>query len=82
MIDPDLKYCPECDDEYRAEIEKCAACSIDLITGLQKIEREKARLKKLEGRRTELSPDDELVAIRSECFTGIHLQNGLQRCDP
>jgi ribosomal protein L37E len=64
MIDPDLKYCPECNDEYRAEIEKCAACGIDLITGLQKIEMEEERQKRLEGRKTELSPDDDLVAIR------------------
>ena len=64
MIDPELKYCPECNDEYRAEIEKCAACGIDLITGLQKIEREEERRKILEGRSTDLSPDDDLVAIR------------------
>jgi hypothetical protein len=64
MIDPDLKYCPECNDEYRAEIEKCAACGIDLITGLQKIEMEEARQKKLESRTAELSPDDDLVGLR------------------
>jgi len=64
VIDPDLKYCPECDDEYRAEIEKCAACGIDLITGQQKIEKEEVRRKMLEARSTELSPDDDLVAIR------------------
>ena len=64
MIEPDLKYCPECDDEYRAEIEKCAACGVDLITGLQKIEMSEARQKKLESRTAELSPDDDLVALR------------------
>jgi hypothetical protein len=64
MIEPDLKYCPQCNDEYRAEIEKCAVCGIDLITGLQKIEREEALRKKLESRKVELSPDDDLVALR------------------
>ena len=64
MIDPDLKYCPECNDEYRAEIEKCAVCCVDLITGLQKIAMEEERQKILEGRSTDLSPDDDLVAIR------------------
>jgi hypothetical protein len=64
MTDPDLKYCPECDDEYRAEIEICAACGIELITGLQRIEREEARQKKLAGRTGELDPDDDLVSIR------------------
>ena len=51
MIEPDLKYCPKCDDEYRAEIEKCATCGIELITGLQKIEREEALREKTECER-------------------------------
>lgn len=64
MIDPDLKYCPKCNDEYRAEIEKCAVCDIELITGQQKIEMEEARRKRLESRTTELTPDDDLVQIQ------------------
>jgi len=64
MIEPDLKYCPECNDEYRAEIEKCAACGIVLITGLQKIEMEEAKQKKLESRTVELNPDDDLAVLR------------------
>jgi len=64
MIDPDLKYCPQCNDEYRAEIEKCAACSIDLITGRQKIEMAEAASKKLASRVRDISPDDDLVALR------------------
>ena len=63
MIEPDLKYCPECGDEYRAEIEKCAACGLELITGLQKMEIEEARRRKLASRTAELSPDDDLVVI-------------------
>ena len=34
-IDPDLQYCPSCNDEYRAEIHVCAACGIDLLSGEQ-----------------------------------------------
>lgn len=64
MVDTDLKYCPQCDDEYRAEIEKCAACGIDLITGRQKIERLEAQRRKLANRVSEISPDDDLVPIR------------------
>ena len=64
MIEPDLKYCPECNDEYRAEIERCAVCNVDLITGLQKIEMEEAKRKKLESRTAELTPDDDLVGLQ------------------
>jgi hypothetical protein len=64
MIDPELKYCPECDDEYRAEIVRCAACGVELITGLEKIAQQKEQQERLEKRSTELSPDDDLVVIR------------------
>ncbi len=32
-IDCELKYCPSCKDEYRAEIETCAGCDIPLVWG-------------------------------------------------
>ena len=76
MVEPELKYCPKCDDEYRAEIEKCAACGIDLITGQQKIEMAEALKKKLESRVSELSPDDDLVRIRRGILSEMrHLSN-------
>jgi hypothetical protein len=77
MIDPDLKYCPNCNDEYRAEIERCAECGIDLITGQQKIEMEEARQQKLEGRTAELSPEDDLVGIRRGALTDMRYLAGL-----
>ena len=76
MVEPNLKYCPQCDDEYRAEIEKCAACEIDLITGQQKIEREEALRKKMASRVSDLSPDDDLVNIRRGTLPEMrHLAN-------
>jgi hypothetical protein len=76
MVEPDLKYCPKCDDEYLTEIEKCAACGIDLITGQQKIEMAEALKKKLESRVSELSPDDDLVRIRRGTLPEMrHLSN-------
>ena len=76
MVELDLKYCPKCDDEYRAEIENCAACCIKLITGQQKIELEEIRRKKLESRGGDLSPDDDLVKIRRGPLTEMrHLSS-------
>lgn len=37
MIDPDLNYCPECEDEYRADFSTCAACGRDLVSGKELI---------------------------------------------
>ncbi len=33
MIDPELKYCPNCKDEYREEFSTCASCNKELILG-------------------------------------------------
>ena len=63
MIDPELKYCPKCEDEYRAEIETCASCRIQLITGNDKLVMEEARKQRLTGRRGELTPEDDIVTI-------------------
>jgi len=63
-IDPELKYCPECSDEYLAEIIHCAVCEVELITGEELTERLEARRKKLQSRSLEISPDDDLVPIR------------------
>lgn len=57
MIDPELKYCPQCHDEYRAEIERCAECKILLITGVEMLEQEKGRQEKVAARKPEIPPD-------------------------
>ena len=62
--DPELKYCPVCDDEYRADIKMCAACSVELIPGSQKIAVEEVLIRKKAARSMELSADDDLVNIR------------------
>jgi hypothetical protein len=63
MIDPELNYCPRCNDEYRADIVQCAGCEIDLITGTRKLELEKEREEKMARRSGKLSPEDEVVNI-------------------
>jgi rubrerythrin len=63
-IDPELKYCPKCNDEYLAEIIMCAACEVELLTGEQLTNILEERQEKLAARSAELSPDDDLVVIR------------------
>lgn len=62
--DPELKYCPVCDDEYRAEIKMCAACAVELVSGQEKLVTEEVLKQKKAARSMELSVDDELVNIR------------------
>lgn len=64
MFDPELKYCPKCNDEYRADIEKCHACEGALLTGLEMVARDKDRQGDQVVRSGEFLPEDELVAVR------------------
>lgn len=64
-IDPDMHYCPECSDEYKANIKRCVSCDRELISGVKKLE--KLRLKELafNGRSMIINAQDECVAIRN-----------------
>lgn len=64
-IDPELKYCPVCNDEYRAEIVVCASCEVELLPGEKFIELKHGNVPERSNRSMELSPDDELVLLRS-----------------
>lgn len=63
MIDPELKYCPRCKDEYRAEITLCADCGVALLSGKEMMERSKDSLARKNGRQKEITPEDDLVSI-------------------
>lgn len=62
--DLDLKYCPQCDEEYREEIISCASCNIELISGSEKLAMEDAAKTKLASRSMDISASDELANIR------------------
>ncbi len=63
-IDPDLNYCPECDEEYREDFNICASCNVSLLSGTERLAREEAKKEKLAARSMDISPDDELANIR------------------
>lgn len=62
--DPDLKYCPKCDEEYRAEMESCASCNVELLSGQERLAMEEAAKKKKYSRSMEIASDDEMANIR------------------
>lgn len=63
-IEEELKYCPRCHDEYRAEIVTCAACEVQLVMGnvLKAMLEEQQQSRR--SRSMDISPEDELVDIR------------------
>lgn len=62
-IDPELKYCPRCNDEYRAEIVQCAACGIPLLSGAEVLKRQGDVRSRRENRRRAIGPEDDIVAL-------------------
>ena len=71
MYEPDLKYCPHCREEYRAEIERCAACGVELLLGSQMMQMEQGKQVQRERQVDELRPDDDLVAIHKAPLADI-----------
>ena len=64
-IEPELKYCPACGDEYRQEIETCAACEVELLTGpAMQAMLDGNRLVNKGNRSVEIQPDESLVTVR------------------
>ncbi|MHB1184451.1 MAG: zinc ribbon-containing (seleno)protein DG [Desulfobulbia bacterium] len=63
MIERDLKYCPKCRDEYRAEAETCAACAIALVWGAELVVMESNNGASRRNRKGPLTPDDQLVVV-------------------
>jgi hypothetical protein len=62
--DPELNYCPVCDEEYRSNIKRCVDCAVDLVSGHEKIAAEQGLKAKKSVRSLELSENDDLVTIR------------------
>lgn len=60
MVEIDLKYCPECREEYQPETEFCAACSLPLVIGSELPGIGKGLSKNRKGA---LSPHDRLIVI-------------------
>ncbi len=75
--DPELKYCPSCDEEYRAEMERCVSCDVDLISGQEQLAMEEAAKNKKESRSMEITSDDEMANIRKGTIHDMKQLQGL-----
>lgn len=61
-IDPECNYCPQCGDEYRAEIRTCAACALELVSGTTLLDLQAER--RSASRPLTISPDEPVVTVR------------------
>jgi hypothetical protein len=63
MIDPELKYCPQCNDEYRADIVLCAECRVTLLSGADMLAARQRASKQRQSRSGEIAGGEEMVPI-------------------
>ena len=76
-IDPELNYCPGCGDEYRANIQKCASCEINLISGKEKLEKVRLEELSLNRRSMNITAQDQRVVIRNGKLRDLKPLRGL-----
>lgn len=81
MFEPDLKYCPQCKDEYISSIEKCHDCGCILLTGGEMSASGENQRGKRAQRLGELGPDDELVVVRRGPLPEMKVYEELLRAD-
>ena len=62
-IDPELQYCPQCQDEYRAGMVSCAACGVALLSGRQMLEIMEKKNNRAAGRSMKIGEEEQLVDI-------------------
>ena len=63
-IDPELKYCPSCGDEYRADFARCTPCEVELISGAQKIALLGQTIDQRSTRSMDITAEDKLMILR------------------
>ena len=75
MFDPELKYCPKCNDEYMLTAENCAACNIPLLTGSEMVEWQN-NIGGCATRKGALTEDDDIVTVHKGSLLDLkHLQS-------
>lgn len=62
-IEPDMQYCPRCQDEYRPGVQVCVTCGDALISGVQMKDLLDKKNGRQSGRAVPITPEDELVDI-------------------
>jgi len=63
-VDPEMFYCPACGGEFRYRLDRCPSCTVELVSGVEKLARLRADNSRLQNRSMELHPGCETVNLR------------------
>ena len=63
MIDPELKYCPQCKEEYMPHAVNCASCEITLVSGVDLLAMEKNVQVRRSSRPSTIAFEDDIVVV-------------------
>lgn len=74
MFDPELKYCPKCNEEYMLTAEKCAECCLTLLTGTEMVHFHAGGR---DARKGALTEDDDLVTVHKGSLADLKHIEGL-----
>lgn len=64
-IDQEMNYCPQCGDEYRANINRCGSCDVGLVPGKEQLEKLRMGDLTLNKRSMDITAQDQRVVIRN-----------------
>lgn len=62
-IDPEMRYCLQCNDEYMPERTTCGVCGAALLSGAEMKNQRQSRSQQAASRKGALTPDDDIITI-------------------
>lgn len=63
LVDKECNYCPQCGDEYRDSVRRCASCMVDLIPGSEKMKQVQRDTRYKYSRSLDIIETDDLVVL-------------------
>ncbi len=62
-IDPEMRYCVKCKDEYMPEMTNCGVCGLPLVSGSEMRQQQQTSRQQAKNRKGALTPEDEIITI-------------------
>jgi uncharacterized Zn ribbon protein len=79
-IDPQMRYCLKCNDEYMPERSTCGVCGAALLTGTEMLAQRQSSRQQTASRKGALTPADDIITIFKASLLDVkRLEVQLQR---